>query len=128
MKIRFLPFVVTGLITGSLIWWFNQLIYYVPEAPQLDASLYPGIIIAIALLVLGKLLGMKNEWDTAGAVMLLVSTILAQYLVLLYHLHGSGLVQFELGLYPPLYIGGNILLQEVFPNCWMLQILQKSYQ
>lgn len=84
MKVGVLPFVIAGLFSGGLSWW---LAIHLP-APLLFAfffgPVYPGVIIALTLLVLGKLIGVTSSGNIfIHAVILIVASILAQELILL---------------------------------------------
>ncbi|MCK4838195.1 MAG: hypothetical protein KAS94_05290, partial [Desulfobulbaceae bacterium] len=116
--IRLLPFVIAGLLSGGLCWWLANLPLERLMGETFVATYYPGVVLAIALLALGKVLGiMPKGRGMTSAINLLISAVLAQILVVEYHTYQyeSVLFQWEQGLYPSMYIGGELLLYDVFP-------------
>lgn len=76
---RLLLFVVTGLGSGTLCWW---LLYLMPEELHFfpyAGLVYPGVVLAMALLVLGKVLGVVPIGKGGKAAGILVaSAVLAR--------------------------------------------------
>ncbi|MCK4839925.1 MAG: hypothetical protein KAS94_14065 [Desulfobulbaceae bacterium] len=123
MKIRLLPFVITGLLAGWLCWNLSSNLFELQRGATLVTPCYQGVVLAIALLVLGKVLGMTPSGkDTiSSAFFLFMAAVLAQVFVLYYH-HamreglGGLLMSWELGLYPSLDFAGEPLIFRVFCN------------
>ena len=107
MKVGVLPFVVAGLFSGGLCLWLSN---HLPEYLLFQfffGPVYPGVIIALILLVLGKLIGVaSNSNILKNAVILMVAAIVGQefILVALYmqEIAFDGILySWVLSLYPP---------------------------
>lgn len=107
-----LHFIVTGLISGGLCW---LLLPFFPVESEIDATLatyFPGIVLAIALLVLGKKLGMISKKNTTTSISILVAaSLLAEYFIIEYQF--SEFVWWELGFYPPFLVDSELPLYEL---------------
>ncbi|MCK4790129.1 MAG: hypothetical protein KAV87_40700 [Desulfobacteraceae bacterium] len=118
MKVRLLPFAITGLLSGGVCWWLANLPVEFLMGETFVATYYPGIVLAIALLALSKMLGnMGSGQGVSGPINLFVSAILAQIFIVGYHTHlyDSALGQWDLGLYPLMYIEGEPFIFDGFP-------------
>jgi len=76
-------FAIAGLLSGVLCWW---LLYLFPVSILFDSWIglaYPGFIITLILLVLGKVIGLTpSGHGLLGGIMLLATTIMAQMFIL----------------------------------------------
>ncbi|NOR51534.1 MAG: hypothetical protein GQ470_02845, partial [Gammaproteobacteria bacterium] len=107
MKIGLLPFVIAGLLSGGLCWWLAD---HLPEPLLFQfffGPVYPGVILGLTFLALGKLIGVVPSGHIfKHAAILIVAAILAQELILLTLgvqevLFDGILYTWVLSLYPP---------------------------
>ena len=117
MRVRLLPFVIAGLISGGLSWWF---LFLIPEFlyGSYVEIIYPGVVLALALLILGKVIGAVPSGHGAKSAIILILTAVAAQGLITESIRAQILIAAPIG-YPQTIIEGVLWNEQGAPLFWL---------